>query len=435
MPINNITQTISILPPAGRRGIDVQTQFVIKQEDFQDHLQGTTVNELNTLKDQLNSRIGEINSTVTTMNGYANTASAGASTATTKAGEASTSAGEALAYRNQAETFKNNASSSATSASTSASTATTQASQASASATSASTSASTATTQAGIATTKANEASASATSATTSRNQAETFAQQAQASASSVDANNIVHRTGDETIAGVKTFSSNPLSTASQSTNANALTKYSAVVKNTGAETIAGVKTFSSSPIVPTPTTGTQAVNKDYADLKQANLGFTPVQQGTGIGQLGNVVKIGWAGTRTKITIDATDAGNIVMDSDIGVANSSLVKTALNATGTAPIYACRAWTCFNGTSATITPLAGGNVQSITDNGTGDYTVNFTTAMPDANYVVMGTADRDATNTGTFIAIESMTISSVRIFSRVGNGGNTDSSFVSLGVLR
>ena len=117
MPINNITQTISILPPAGRRGVDVQTQFVIKQEDFQDHLQGTTVTELNTLKDQLNSRIGEINSTATTMNGYADTASAGASTATTKAGEASSSASDALAYKNQAETFKNNASASATKAS------------------------------------------------------------------------------------------------------------------------------------------------------------------------------------------------------------------------------------------------------------------------------------------------------------------------------
>ena len=117
MPINNITQTISELPAAGRRGVDVQTQFVIKQEDFQDHLAGTTIEELNTLKDQLNTRSGEINSTATTMNGYADTASAGASTATTKAGEASTSASGALTSRNQAETFKNNASASATKAS------------------------------------------------------------------------------------------------------------------------------------------------------------------------------------------------------------------------------------------------------------------------------------------------------------------------------
>ena len=117
MPINNIAQTISELPAAGRRGVDVQTLFVTKQEDFQDHLQGVTVDELNTLKDQLNSRIGEINSTTTTMNEYANTASAGASTATTKAGEASTSASGALTSKNQASTFATNSSNSATKAS------------------------------------------------------------------------------------------------------------------------------------------------------------------------------------------------------------------------------------------------------------------------------------------------------------------------------
>ena len=114
MPINNITQTISELPASGRRGVDVQTVFVNKQEDFQDHLQGTTVTELNTLKDQLNTRIGEINSTTTIMNGYATSASSSASTATTKAGEASTSATAALNSKNQASTFATNSSNSAT---------------------------------------------------------------------------------------------------------------------------------------------------------------------------------------------------------------------------------------------------------------------------------------------------------------------------------
>ena len=47
-------------------------------------------------------------------------------------------------------------------------------------------------------------------------------------------------------------------------------------------------------------------------------------------------------------------------------------------------YMCRAWVNFNGTG-TVAIRASGNVSSITDNGTGDYTVNFTTAMPDANY--------------------------------------------------
>lgn len=52
--------------------------------------------------------------------------------------------------------------------------------------------------------------------------------------------------------------------------------------------------------------------------------------------------------------------------------------------GTAPLYMCRAWVNFNGTG-TVAIRASGNVSSITDNGVGDYTVNFTTAMPDVNY--------------------------------------------------
>ena len=59
--------------------------------------------------------------------------------------------------------------------------------------------------------------------------------------------------------------------------------------------------------------------------------------------------------------------------------------TALTtASGSAPSYSARAWVNFNGTG-TVAIRASGNVSSITDNGTGDYTVNFTTAMPDANY--------------------------------------------------
>jgi hypothetical protein len=54
--------------------------------------------------------------------------------------------------------------------------------------------------------------------------------------------------------------------------------------------------------------------------------------------------------------------------------------------GSAPSYTCRAWVNFDGTG-TPAIREDGNVSSITDNGTGDYTVNFTTAMPDANYCV------------------------------------------------
>jgi hypothetical protein len=50
--------------------------------------------------------------------------------------------------------------------------------------------------------------------------------------------------------------------------------------------------------------------------------------------------------------------------------------------------AVKAWVNFNGTG-TVAIRASYNVSSITDNGTGDYTVNFTTALPDANYAVVG----------------------------------------------
>jgi len=56
----------------------------------------------------------------------------------------------------------------------------------------------------------------------------------------------------------------------------------------------------------------------------------------------------------------------------------------------ATAYGCRAWVNFNGTG-TVAIRASGNVTSITDNGTGDYTVNFTTALVDANYASVATS--------------------------------------------
>ena len=64
-----------------------------------------------------------------------------------------------------------------------------------------------------------------------------------------------------------------------------------------------------------------------------------------------------------------------------------------NATGSAPVYACRAWVNFNG-MGTVSVRDSGNVSSITDNGVGDYTVNFSTAMPDTNYSINGSASWD-----------------------------------------
>jgi hypothetical protein len=100
--------------------------------------------------------------------------------------------------------------------------------------------------------------------------------------------------------------------------------------------------------------------------------------------------------------VDANEAMRITSAGRVGIGTASpaeqlhitgnfRVGSAVLATptGSAPIYACRAWVHFDGTG-TPAIRASGNVTSITDNGTGDYTVNFTTAMPDADYSVVGT---------------------------------------------
>ena len=89
--------------------------------------------------------------------------------------------------------------------------------------------------------------------------------------------------------------------------------------------------------------------------------------------------------------VDGADlTGTVAASLLTGDVAAARITGALNATGSAPMYACRAWVNFNGTG-TVAIRASGNVSSITDNGTGDYTVNFATAMPDANYVVVGTS--------------------------------------------
>lgn len=63
-----------------------------------------------------------------------------------------------------------------------------------------------------------------------------------------------------------------------------------------------------------------ETANRISADAtKQPLLGFTPVQQGGGVGQLTNKVYLGWgSNSRVKITIDSTDMGNIVFDAQLG---------------------------------------------------------------------------------------------------------------------
>ncbi len=98
-------------------------------------------------------------------------------------------------------------------------------------------------------------------------------------------------------------------------------------------------------------------------------------------------------------------------------------------------YVARAWVNFNGTG-TVAIRASGNVSSITDNGTGDYTVNFTTAMPDANYVLSGSGDDNAAASGVLRqANAAKTTSACRINTCLPGSTNADALNVSVAIFR
>jgi hypothetical protein len=151
-----------------------------------------------------------------------------------------------------------------------------------------------------------------------------------------------------------------------------------------------------------------------------------------------SVVIDGTTGVTAAAFDGAVDAADLT-----GNVAAARITTALNATGSAPIYACRAWVNFNGTG-TVAIRASGNVSSITDNGTGDYTVNFATAMPDANYSFVGGGVVSTTSASANQAIVSgrsgfaPSASSLRLVTSFGRSGAfdvTDFDIVNVAIFR
>ena len=101
-------------------------------------------------------------------------------------------------------------------------------------------------------------------------------------------------------------------------------------------------------------------------------------------------------GTLVIQTNGTTVAATFGTDQSLTVVGALTIGSAAQAvpSGSAPLFAARAWVNFNGTG-TVAIRASGNVSSITDNGTGDYTVNFTTAISDVNYCSLITINTGA----------------------------------------
>jgi hypothetical protein len=115
-------------------------------------------------------------------------------------------------------------------------------------------------------------------------------------------------------------------------------------------------------------------------------------------------------------------------------------------TGSAPIYGCRAWVNFDGTrneadtgastnGANVKIRASGNVTSVLKNGTGDYTVNFATAMVDANYSATSIGPSIGNGGGIFQVAQNTaatpTSSAYRVSIQSTSGTMSDNAFLSL----
>ena len=148
-------------------------------------------------------------------------------------------------------------------------------------------------------------------------------------------------------------------------------------VVNTAGETIATTLAVSGTVSV------TQATGNNFdAGAVVAKNVLTLGSSGSNYGFVSNVSSDKWSlsyGT-TKTTL-----GTSALDwtaTGVSIAGNLLFNSGYGSAATA--YGCRAWVNFNGTG-TVAIRASGNVSSITDGGTGTYTVNFTTAIVDANY--------------------------------------------------
>ena len=131
----------------------------------------------------------------------------------------------------------------------------------------------------------------------------------------------------------------------------------------------------------------------------------------------------------------------ITLDGTTGITTADIAATTLTVNAgfgsNTTAYGVRAWVNFNGTG-TVAIRDGGNVSSITDNGTGNYTINFTNNMPDVNYAVNAISAYSLTTNGALLVeifgFNNQTVSGVRVQNR-NSSANYDAVSIQLAVIR
>jgi hypothetical protein len=218
--------------------------------------------------------------------------------------------------------------------------------------------------------------------------------------------------------------------------------------------------TFTGTPVLPTGTTGvTQGAGNNstalattaYADaaitaertttatltnksLTSPTLTGTPVAPTAAVNN--NTTQVATtAFVVAQIADDAPTKTGTGASGSWGIDVTGSATKLSTASGSAPSYSARAWVNFNGTG-TVAIRASGNVSSITDNGTGDYTVNFTTAMPDANYSAVVSVGDSLASSGPMAGAGSVkTTTTCNVNSRLATGVNTDVAVLQVAIFR
>jgi hypothetical protein len=181
--------------------------------------------------------------------------------------------------------------------------------------------------------------------------------------------------------------------------------------------------------------------------------GLTPSTATTGAVTLAGTLAVSNGGTGlTTLTANNVILGNgtsAVQSVAPGTSGNSLVSNGTTwisspisqlstATGLAPSYSARAWVNFSGVS-TVTINGSGNIASVVRNSTGDYTVTFTTAMPDANFAAVVSGSDDISNNWNssrcFVENRYQTSTKVRINGVSAGGSAVDLAVCNLIIMR
>jgi hypothetical protein len=154
----------------------------------------------------------------------------------------------------------------------------------------------------------------------------------------------------------------------------------------TGASTAAAART-SLGTVADTASNGIAARTAANTLTARTITAGTSITVTNGTGAAGDpTIAVTSAGiTATQLASDAVETVKI-KDANVTAAKLSGAQS-----GSAPIYGCRAWGSFGYISSAVVVNADGNVASITRIGSGRFTVTFTTAMPNANYAVVGSS--------------------------------------------